>query len=139
MRFIDEITLTAKAGDGGHGAVAFRRERFRPKGGPSGGDGGRGGDVLLRADRNLGTLIDLRYRKRIEAGRGQDGQGRDRHGRAGSSETIRVTVGTIAFDADATTEEPIGDLTADGQEVISPALGYGNVPAALRTSGVVMA
>jgi len=123
MQFIDEVTVFVKAGDGGNGAIAFRRERFRPKGGPAGGDGGRGGDVVLVADRNLGTLLDLRYRHRIEAERGRDGQGRDCHGRGGESITIRVPVGTLVFDDESGGE--LGDLVADGQELVVARGGRG--------------
>jgi GTP-binding protein len=123
MRFIDEVTVVVKAGDGGNGAVAFRRERFRPKGGPSGGDGGRGGDVVLCAAGNLSTLLDLRYRHRLEAERGRDGQGRDRHGRGGESLVVRVPVGTAIFDAGS--NDQLGDLVRDGQELIIAAGGSG--------------
>jgi GTP-binding protein len=123
MQFIDEVKVFVRAGDGGNGAVAFRRERFRPKGGPAGGDGGRGGDVVLRAERGLGTLIDLRYRHRIEAERGRDGQGRDRHGRGGESVVIRVPVGTLVFDDE--TGDELGDLVEDSQEVVVARGGAG--------------
>jgi GTP-binding protein len=123
MQFIDEVKVVVKGGDGGNGAVAFRRERFRPKGGPSGGDGGNGGHVIVRADRNLGTLIDLRYRQRLEAERGRDGQGRDCHGRGGESLVIRVPVGTLVRDDDS--GDPLGDLVRDGQELLLARGGRG--------------
>ena len=123
MRFVDEVEIEVNAGNGGNGAVAFRRERFRPKGGPSGGDGGRGGDVILRADRNLTTLLDLRYRPKIAAQRGQDGQGKDRHGRGGENLIVRVPVGTAVYDVD--TGELIGDLTDDEQELTVASGGAG--------------
>ena len=83
--FIDEAILTAIAGDGGDGIVAFRRERFVPRGGPNGGDGGRGGDVVIMADRGLATLWDQKYKPKLTAGDGQDGGGNDRTGANGWS------------------------------------------------------
>ncbi len=125
MQFIDEITVTVKAGDGGDGAIAFRRERFRPRGGPSGGDGGKGGDIILRADQGLGTLIDLKYKNRLESRRGQNGGGKDCHGRGSESLIVRVPVGTAVHDAD--TEDLIGDLVDDGQELVVAAGGKGGL------------
>lgn len=123
MRFIDEVVLEVKAGDGGNGCIAFRRERHRPKGGPSGGDGGHGGDVVFVADRNLGTLLDFRSKHRIEAERGQDGQGNDCHGRGGRPLVVRVPIGTAVYDVDA--NAMIGDLTADEQSLLVAAGGEG--------------
>ncbi len=123
MRFIDEVTLTVKAGDGGNGAVAFRRERFRPKGGPAGGDGGKGGDVVLRVDTNLSTLLDLRYRQKVQAKNGAPGQGKDRHGRGGESAVIRVPQGTVVFDHE--TGEQVGDLVDTAQSMIIARGGAG--------------
>lgn len=123
MQFIDEVRVRVRAGDGGNGMVAFRRERFRPRGGPSGGDGGRGGDVILRADRNLSTLIDLRYQHRLEAERGRDGQGRDCHGRNGESLVVRVPLGTLATDDDDGVE--LGDLVEHDQELVAARGGDG--------------
>ncbi|MDP3274164.1 MAG: GTPase ObgE [Deltaproteobacteria bacterium] len=98
--FIDEAVIVVKAGDGGAGAVAFRRESHVPMGGPSGGDGGGGADVVLLADRNLNTLIEFRYRTRWEAQRGENGQGKDCNGKAGADLVIRVPVGTRVYDLD---------------------------------------
>jgi GTP-binding protein len=123
MRFIDEVEVVVRAGDGGNGAVAFRRERFRPKGGPAGGDGGSGGDVVLVADGNLGTLLDLRYRPRIEAERGRDGQGSDRHGRKGESLEVRVPRGTVVFDV--ASGDQLGDLTKDAERLTVASGGSG--------------
>ena len=123
MEFIDEVTFTARAGDGGNGAVAFRRERFRPKGGPCGGDGGRGGDVVLCADRSLGTLLDLRYRKRVAAKRGQDGGGNDRHGRKAPAVEVRVPAGTAVYDASS--GALVGDLVEHDQRLVVAAGGAG--------------
>jgi GTP-binding protein len=123
MKFIDEVTLAVASGAGGNGAVAFRRERFRPKGGPAGGDGGNGGDVVLKADRNVGTLLDLHHRPRLEAKRGEDGGGRDCHGRGASPLVVRVPVGTAVHDADECAL--LGDLVIDGQELVVARGGRG--------------
>ncbi|MCK9462822.1 MAG: GTPase ObgE [Proteobacteria bacterium] len=123
MQFIDEATLYVKAGDGGDGVIAFRREKFMPNGGPAGGDGGRGGDVTLRADRNLSTLLDLRYRHRLIAGSGDNGGGRDCHGRGAKALVVRVPLGTAVFDADG--GAPIGDLVAHDQELVVARGGAG--------------
>ncbi len=98
MQFIDEAIIEVTAGDGGNGCVAFRREKYRPNGGPSGGNGGKGGDVILRADHNLSTLLDLRYIPRYQAQRGEHGRGRDQHGHGGSDTVIRVPTGTLVYD-----------------------------------------
>ncbi len=123
MRFVDEVAMAVKAGDGGNGAVAFRRERHRPRGGPCGGDGGSGGDVVLVADRNLGTLLDLRSHPRLAAKRGQNGGGNDCHGRGAEPFVIRVPMGTTVFDDD--TGAVIGDLTEHDQELVVAAGGTG--------------
>jgi GTP-binding protein len=123
MQFIDEATLLVKAGDGGDGAIAFRREKFMPKGGPAGGDGGCGGDVVLRADANLSTLLDLRYRHQLIAHGGEKGGGRDCHGRGAKALVVRVPVGTMVYDAES--GEPLGDLVADGQELVAARGGTG--------------
>ena len=102
MHFIDEATIHVKAGDGGNGAVAFRREKFVPKGGPSGGDGGDGGSVVLVVDEGLSTLLDFRYQQRVRgAGAASTGANKDRYGRGGEDVVLRVPAGTQVFD-DAT-------------------------------------
>jgi GTP-binding protein len=123
MKFIDEVKIRVIAGDGGRGCVSFRREKFVPRGGPNGGDGGGGGDVIAMADAQLTTLLDLRYQKLYKAGRGEHGMGKDCHGRRGADRVIRVPVGTIL--RDARTEELIGDLKVAGQQVVLAAGGRG--------------
>ncbi|MEM1031689.1 MAG: GTPase ObgE [Myxococcota bacterium] len=123
MRFVDEVTLEVVAGDGGDGAVAFRREKFVPFGGPAGGDGGRGGDVVFEGDEGLSTLLDLKYARKLKAERGQNGQGKDKYGRAGKSKVVRVPVGTQIFDLDR--EMVIGDVLTHGQTFVVATGGKG--------------
>lgn len=123
MKFIDEVKIRVVAGDGGRGCVSFRREKFVPRGGPSGGNGGNGGDVLAVADPQLTTLLDLRYQKLYKAGRGQHGMGSDCHGHRGDDRIIKVPVGTIIRDAG--TGELIGDLQAASERVIVATGGRG--------------
>lgn len=113
--FIDHLSIQVKAGDGGNGCVGFRREAFVPRGGPNGGDGGDGGSVILRADPQLHTLLDLRYRKHYAAQRGEHGRGKNQTGKCGEDLIISVPVGTLV--RDAAQGEPLADLTAAGQEV----------------------
>ncbi len=101
MAFIDKVRITAKAGDGGNGAVAFHREKYVAAGGPDGGDGGRGGSVVLQADANLSTLMDFRYRKKYAAENGMDGQGGRKSGKDGADLLIRVPCGTLVRDAES--------------------------------------
>ena len=121
--FIDEAKITVRAGRGGDGLVAFRREKFVPRGGPHGGDGGRGGDVALVADRNLATLLDLRLRRAIHAERGGDGGPANRTGRNGQSAEIRVPLGTMILDSD--TDQVLADLSADAQRFVAARGGGG--------------
>jgi GTP-binding protein len=97
--FLDIVEIEVVAGDGGRGCVSFRREKYVPRGGPDGGDGGRGGDVVVRADRHLGTLLDYRYKRVIKAGRGEHGLGKNQHGARGADTTVRVPLGTVVRDA----------------------------------------
>ena len=123
MKFIDEVKIRVIAGDGGRGCVSFRREKFVPRGGPSGGNGGNGGDVVAVADPQLTTLLDLRYQKLYKAARGQHGMGSDCHGRRGDDRVIKVPVGTMI--RDAATGELIGDLQAGGDRVVVATGGRG--------------
>jgi len=108
MGFIDEAKFYVKAGDGGNGCISFHREKFVPRGGPNGGDGGKGGDVYLVADRNLHSLIDFRFRSHFKAESGLGGQGSDKHGRGGKDRIIRVPLGSIIKNAE--TGEVLVDL-----------------------------
>jgi GTP-binding protein len=111
--FIDEANIHVQAGDGGRGCVSFRREKFVPKGGPDGGDGGKGGDIILQADRNLSTLLDFRYKQHYKAGRGEHGRGSDQKGRDGGDCLIRVPLGTVVRSLDPGGE--VADLVTPGQ------------------------
>jgi GTP-binding protein len=115
MHFVDEATIRVKAGAGGKGAIAFRREKFVPKGGPSGGDGGAGASVVLVVDEGLSTLLDFRYRHEFAAPSGDAGANKDRYGRAGADVVLRVPPGTQVFD-DAT-GALIGDLRVHGERL----------------------
>ncbi len=116
MKFIDEALIRIQAGKGGDGCASFRREKFIPKGGPDGGDGGRGGSIYAVADRNLNTLIDFRYRRTHRAQNGENGRGSDQYGKAGEDLTLHMPVGTVISDAE--TGEVIADLAQDGMRVL---------------------
>src|SRR5215218_655443 len=111
--FIDRAKIRIKAGDGGNGVTAFRREKFVPRGGPSGGDGGRGGDVWLEADEGYNTLLHLRYNPEHRAERGRHGEGSNRHGKDGTDAVVRVPVGTQVFDVES--GDLLFDFTESGQ------------------------
>ena len=121
--FIDRARIKIKAGDGGNGVTAFRREKFVPRGGPSGGDGGVGGDVWLEADEGLNTLLHLRYNPEHKAERGRHGEGSNRSGKDGESLTVRVPVGTQVRDAE--TDELLFDFTAPGERYLAAKGGKG--------------
>jgi GTP-binding protein len=123
MHFVDEAVIHVKAGNGGNGCVAFRREKFVPRGGPAGGDGGRGGHVILLADPSVKTLVDLHLQRTYKAENGQHGQGSNKHGADGADLIIRVPVGTVVYDAE--TGELIADLVKAGQRVIVARGGRG--------------
>jgi GTPase len=125
MKFIDEATIEVHAGNGGNGIVSFRREKFIPKGGPNGGDGGRGGSVIAVADRNINTLIDYRYARLHRAKGGEHGQGSDRYGAAAEDILLRMPVGTVITDAE--TGELIADLSMDAQQVVLARGGQGGL------------
>lgn len=125
MRFVDCVTLHTSAGHGGPGAVAWRREKYIAKGGPAGGNGGRGGSVYIEADPNVGTLIDFRYKKRIDAEDGHPGQTKLADGRDGHDQVLRVPVGTLV--RDAITGELIADLSEPGQRAVAAAGGRGGL------------
>lgn len=122
-RFIDRAKIYVKAGDGGKGCVAFRREKFVPFGGPAGGDGGNGGNVVFRVDPNINTLLDFRHRPHLIAQNGRPGEGSNRSGKKGRDLVISVPPGTVLFDAE--TGEMIADLTEIGQEVVVARGGKG--------------
>lgn len=115
MKFIDQVIIEVVAGNGGHGCMSFRREKFIPFGGPDGGDGGDGGSVYLEANAALNTLIDLRYQRLYRAKTGQSGMGAMRTGKTGDDKIIAVPVGTMVYDAD--TNEFIGDLIKEGERL----------------------
>ncbi|MGH7467249.1 MAG: GTPase ObgE [Longimicrobiales bacterium] len=121
--FVDLATVHMAAGTGGSGAEAWRREMGVARGGPAGGDGGRGGDVILRADRQLATLLDYSYQQHYRAERGEHGQGKNRTGRDGEDLILRVPVGTVIKDVD--TEAVLGELIEDGQELVVARGGRG--------------
>lgn len=125
MKFVDEARIRVEAGDGGNGCVSFRREKFVPFGGPNGGDGGCGGDVVLIACMNLNTLVDFRYTRLHRAQRGENGMGSDCTGKRGDDCRLRVPVGTAVFDVD--TGELIGDLVQEGDELIVARGGHGGL------------
>lgn len=121
--FYDYAKVNVKAGDGGNGIVAFRREKYVPKGGPAGGDGGKGGSVILRADEGLRTLVDFRYQTHYKGKRGEHGSGAKQHGRSAEDIVLRVPVGTVVRDAD--TKKLLGDLREHGQEIVVAQGGRG--------------
>jgi GTP-binding protein len=123
MKFVDEVRIQVKAGDGGNGCVSFRRERFVPRGGPNGGDGGKGGDVILQADSQLSTLLDLTYPQQFRAQKGAHGKGKDQTGRNGEDFIIRVPVGTLVRDDETGTV--LQDLLFDGQRFVAAEGGRG--------------
>ena len=125
MKFIDEAKIEVIAGDGGNGAVSFRREKYVPRGGPDGGDGGRGGSIRAIADRNINTLIDYRYARIHRAKRGENGRGADQYGCGAEDILLRMPVGTVITDAE--TGETIVDLAVHGQSALLARGGQGGL------------
>lgn len=123
MKFIDEARILVKAGDGGYGCVSFRREKYVPRGGPNGGDGGHGGSVIFKADSGLYTLLDFKYRKHFEAKRGEHGRGKDQYGAAGPDVVVRVPLGTSIKDEE--TGRVLAELEKTGDEVVVAQGGRG--------------
>lgn len=123
MRFVDQVVIEVEAGAGGPGCVSFRREPYVPRGGPNGGDGGDGGSVVVVADENMNTLLDLRYRRHYRAKRGEPGLGSDMFGARGADAEIRVPAGTLVFDAQ--TGALVADLVTSGQRVVVAQGGKG--------------
>jgi GTP-binding protein len=121
--FVDEVTIRVKAGDGGNGCVAFRREKYVPRGGPSGGDGGRGGDVILVSSEHYNTLLHFRFNPEHRAERGRHGEGGNRAGRDGASIELPVPVGTMVYDA--ATGAPLHDFTTPGERFVVARGGRG--------------
>lgn len=125
MKFVDEVSIEVAGGDGGAGAVSFRREKYVPRGGPDGGDGGRGGSVYLEGDEGLNTLADYRHERHFAAERGEAGSGRQCTGRSGNDRILRVPVGTAVHDEG--TGELIGEVTEHGQRLCVAHGGQGGL------------
>src|SRR3990172_1458877 len=123
MQFIDEAKIHVHAGDGGNGCISFRREKFVPKGGPDGGNGGNGGHVIIRADKQLNSLLDFKYRRHYDGERGEHGRGKKQDGRWGKDVVLKVPCGTIVRDSQ--TGEIVADLVENGQEVTAVRGGKG--------------
>ncbi len=125
MAFIDEAKFFVKAGDGGNGCVSFRREKYVPKGGPNGGDGGKGGNVIIRATNSLNSLIDFRFRSHFKAERGEHGKGKDMHGRSGKDCVIEVPIGSVIKDAESGTV--LADIAGNGESIVVAKGGSGGM------------
>src|SRR5262245_44573236 len=123
MKFIDEVQIRVQGGDGGRGCVSFRREKYVPRGGPNGGDGGHGGDVVLAVDPGLGTLLDLSYPQQLRAGRGEHGRGKDQYGARGADLVVRVPAGTLVHDEES--DELLADLRQPGDRAVVARGGRG--------------
>ncbi len=121
--FIDQVKIFVKAGDGGRGCISFRREKYVPRGGPNGGDGGKGGDIIVRSTEDLNTLLDLKYHLHYRAKNGEHGKGKNKHGKDAPDIVISVPVGTIVKDFN--TVEILSDLSEEGMEVIAAKGGRG--------------
>ncbi len=125
MKFVDEARIEVQAGRGGNGCASFRREKFIPKGGPDGGDGGRGGSVWAVADHNINTLIEYRYLRRVAAGNGEHGRGSDCYGASGDDVELRLPVGTVVIDEES--GHTLADLSSSGQRTLLARGGAGGL------------
>ena len=125
MKFLDQVKIFIKAGDGGSGSPSFRREKFIEFGGPDGGDGGKGGSIILRSERNLNTLIDYRYQQHFKAKKGDDGKGKNKTGRGGDSLYLKVPIGTQVFEEDNKTL--IFDFKEENEEFVAATGGKGGL------------
>jgi GTP-binding protein len=125
MLFIDRVKVYVKAGNGGKGCISFRREKYVPRGGPDGGDGGRGGHIIFKATRDMNTLLDIKYQQQYRAEKGQHGMGKDMHGKNGRDLIVRVPPGTLVKDAES--GEILCDLTGEGQEFTAVKGGRGGL------------
>ena len=125
MKFVDEASIVVIAGNGGNGSASFRREKYIPFGGPDGGDGGRGGSVLLEGDSGLNTLVDFRHMRKYKAQNGQHGSGRNKTGKSGENVVVRVPLGTVITNVQ--TGERVGDVTAHGQQLLVAKGGRGGL------------
>lgn len=125
MNFVDEATIEVMAGNGGDGCVAFRREKYVPNGGPSGGDGGRGGSIYVLGDESMTTLLDYRFRRTYKAKRGGHGMGKDMYGKGGEDLILKVPIGTVVRDRE--TGEILADITSHGEQVLIAKGGKGGL------------
>ncbi|MDP2883943.1 MAG: GTPase ObgE [Ignavibacteria bacterium] len=123
MQFIDQAIIFVKAGNGGNGAISFRREKYVPKGGPDGGNGGHGGSVIIRADKQLGTLLDFRYKRSYKAESAEHGRGKRQTGKTGVDTVLKVPCGTIVLDS--AHKKTLADLVHDGDEIVVAQGGRG--------------
>lgn len=129
MKFVDYVKIYVKAGDGGRGCVSFRREKYVPMGGPNGGDGGTGGHIIVKATKELNTLLDFRYQRQYKAKRGEHGKGSNKHGKDGGDRIIPVPIGTLVKDAEipADNGDIIADLNYEGAEIKIAKAGRGGL------------
>ncbi len=123
MKFVDYVKIDVRAGDGGRGCISFRREKYIPRGGPDGGDGGKGGDVIVKADSHLSTLLDHKYKKHYRSKNGGHGMGKNKHGRDADNLVIKVPIGTVV--KDQRTQKEVADLDREEAEVIVAKGGRG--------------
>jgi GTP-binding protein len=137
MRFIDEAVIKIYAGNGGHGCISFRREKYVPRGGPDGGDGGKGGDIIFKASKDISTLFDYKLRAHLRADNGKHGQGSNKNGKSAKDLVVKVPVGTLIYNFE--TGECLADLTKDQEEKIIAKGGRGGKGNARFTSSIKQA